>query len=36
VNNLYTIEDLGGWDALQAQFFDEGGIFDRIEAAIDP
>jgi sulfate/thiosulfate-binding protein len=36
VKNLYTIEDLGGWDALQAQFFDEGGIFDRIEAAIGP
>nr|WP_200862164.1 sulfate ABC transporter substrate-binding protein [Asticcacaulis sp. YBE204] len=27
---LSTIRDLGGWDAVQAKHFEDGGIFDRI------
>ncbi len=30
VENLATIEDFGGWKKAQAQFFDEGGIFDQV------
>jgi sulfate transport system substrate-binding protein len=28
--NLVTIKDFGGWDAAQAQYFADGGMFDRI------
>jgi sulfate transport system substrate-binding protein len=27
---LATIQDFGGWDAAQARFFADGGLFDRI------
>jgi sulfate/thiosulfate transport system substrate-binding protein len=30
VLNLVTIEDFGGWDAAQAKFFADGGLFDKI------
>jgi sulfate transport system substrate-binding protein len=30
VLNLATIEDFGGWDAAQAKFFADGGLFDKI------
>lgn len=32
VSNLFTIGDMGGWNAVQQQFFDEGGIFDQIQS----
>ncbi|QNP28160.1 sulfate ABC transporter substrate-binding protein [Cylindrospermopsis curvispora] len=30
---LYTVANLGGWDAVQKKFFDDGAIFDRIQSA---
>jgi len=30
---LVTIKDFGGWDAAQAQYFADGGLFDRIYTA---
>jgi sulfate transport system substrate-binding protein len=30
--NLVTIQDFGGWDAAQAKYFADGGLFDRIYA----
>jgi sulfate/thiosulfate transport system substrate-binding protein len=30
---LFTITDLGGWDAVNAKFFDEGGIVPEIQKA---
>jgi sulfate transport system substrate-binding protein len=30
---LFTISDLGGWDAVNAKFFDEGGIVPEIQKA---
>lgn len=32
INNLFTVQDLGGWDEVQKQFFDDGAIFDQIQA----
>ncbi|WP_416674434.1 sulfate ABC transporter substrate-binding protein [Egbenema bharatensis] len=34
VDRLFTIEDLGGWNAAQAKFFADQGIFDQIQAEI--
>jgi sulfate/thiosulfate transport system substrate-binding protein len=31
--NLVTIKDFGGWDATQARYFTDGGLFDRISTA---
>ncbi|TVQ46908.1 MAG: sulfate ABC transporter substrate-binding protein [Gloeocapsa sp. DLM2.Bin57] len=33
IDNLFTVEDLGGWDAVQTNFFDDGAIFDQIMSA---
>jgi sulfate transport system substrate-binding protein len=33
VETLFTAEDLGGWDAIQTKFFDDGAMFDSIQAA---
>jgi sulfate/thiosulfate-binding protein len=30
---LFTISDLGGWDAVNAKFFDEGGLVPKIQKA---
>ncbi len=30
IKNLFTIKDLGGWDKVQAQFFDDGAVFDKM------
>jgi sulfate/thiosulfate transport system substrate-binding protein len=30
IENLFTAKDLGGWDAIQQKFFDDGAIFDQI------
>lgn len=32
VKILSTIQDLGGWDAVQKKFFDDGALFDQIQA----
>jgi sulfate/thiosulfate-binding protein len=32
VSNLFTVQDMGGWSAVQQKFFDEGGIFDQIQS----
>lgn len=34
IRQLFTVADLGGWDAVQAKFFDDGAIFDKIQASI--
>ena len=34
IDRLFTIEDLGGWNAAQAKFFADEGIFDQIQAEI--
>jgi sulfate/thiosulfate transport system substrate-binding protein len=33
VNKLFTVQDMGGWDAVQKKFFDDGAIFDKIQAS---
>jgi sulfate/thiosulfate transport system substrate-binding protein len=32
VEKLFTVEDLGGWDEVQQKFFDDGAVFDKIQA----
>jgi sulfate/thiosulfate transport system substrate-binding protein len=32
INKLFTVEDLGGWDKIQTQFFEDGAVFDQIQA----
>ncbi|MEB3216666.1 MAG: sulfate ABC transporter substrate-binding protein [Nostocales cyanobacterium 94392] len=32
VKNLATVQDYGGWDKIQKKFFDDGAIFDQIQA----
>jgi sulfate transport system substrate-binding protein len=32
VKTLFTVKDLGGWDKIQNQFFDDGAVFDKIQA----
>jgi sulfate transport system substrate-binding protein len=34
VKTLGTIEDYGGWDAFQKKFFEDGGVFDQVQASI--
>ena len=34
IQNLFTAKDLGGWDAVQTQFFADGAIFDKVQAQI--
>jgi len=31
VTKLFTVKELGGWDAVQKQFFADGAIFDKIQ-----
>jgi sulfate/thiosulfate transport system substrate-binding protein len=31
VKTLFTVKDLGGWDKIQTQFFEDGAIFDQIQ-----
>lgn len=31
VKTLFTVKDLGGWDNIQTQFFEDGAIFDQIQ-----
>lgn len=32
VKTLGTVQDLGGWDTVQRKFFDDGALFDQIQA----
>ncbi len=32
VNKLFTIKELGGWDQVQKKFFDDGAVFDKMQA----
>ncbi len=32
IKNLFTVKDLGGWDKVQKEFFDDGAVFDKIQA----
>ncbi|MFM8007648.1 MAG: extracellular solute-binding protein, partial [Dolichospermum sp.] len=32
IKNLSTVQELGGWEAIQKKFFAEGAIFDKIQA----
>lgn len=34
IQTLFTIKNLGGWDKVQRNFFDDGAIFDKIQASI--
>lgn len=34
VKTLGTIKDYGGWDAVQQKFFEDGAIFDQIQAEV--
>lgn len=33
VKTLFTAQNLGGWDEIQKKFFDDGAIFDQIQAS---
>ena len=32
IQTLFTVQDMGGWDQVQQRFFDDGAIFDQIQA----
>jgi len=34
IKTLFTAKDLGGWDAINKQFFAEGALFDKIQAEV--
>lgn len=34
VKTLFTVQDLGGWNTVQQKFFDNGAIFDKIQASL--
>jgi sulfate/thiosulfate transport system substrate-binding protein len=34
VDNLFTADDMGGWDEIQTKFFDDGAIFDKIQSEV--
>ena len=31
ITTLFTTQDLGGWDAIQKKFFEDGAVFDQIQ-----
>ncbi|GAX43878.1 thiosulfate-binding protein [Tolypothrix sp. NIES-4075] len=31
ISKLYTVQNLGGWATAQKKFFDDGGVFDKIQ-----
>lgn len=33
VTKLFTVKDFGGWNTIQKKFFDDGAIFDQIQAS---
>ncbi|MES1021615.1 sulfate ABC transporter substrate-binding protein [Gloeocapsa sp. BRSZ] len=32
IQTLFTVQDMGGWDQVQQKFFDDGALFDQIQA----
>jgi sulfate/thiosulfate transport system substrate-binding protein len=32
IKNLGTVQDYGGWDSIQKKFFEDGAVFDKIQA----
>jgi sulfate/thiosulfate-binding protein len=34
VENLFTVDDLGGWDEVQTKFFEDGAVFDQVLAEV--
>lgn len=34
IDKLFTVADLGGWDEIQTKFFDDGAVFDQIQAKL--
>ena len=32
IKTLFTAQDMGGWDEIQKKFFDDGAVFDKIQA----
>ncbi|MDX2214274.1 MAG: sulfate ABC transporter substrate-binding protein [Oculatellaceae cyanobacterium bins.114] len=34
INTLFTVTDLGGWDEIQAKFFEDGAVFDKIQSEL--
>jgi sulfate transport system substrate-binding protein len=34
IETLFTVADLGGWDTIQTQFFEDGAAFDQMIAAL--
>ena len=35
IENLFTVQDLGGWDKIQTKFFDDGAEFDKMMTKIN-
>jgi sulfate/thiosulfate transport system substrate-binding protein len=35
IKKLFTIQDLGGWDKIQTEFFDDGAVFDKMMTKIN-
>ncbi len=35
VKKLFTVKDLGGWDKIQGEFFDDGAEFDKMMTKIN-
>lgn len=35
IDRLFTVQDLGGWDKIQKQFFDDGAEFDKMMTKIN-
>jgi sulfate/thiosulfate transport system substrate-binding protein len=33
VTKLFTVNELGGWNTIQKKFFDDGAVFDKIQAS---
>jgi sulfate transport system substrate-binding protein len=33
LKTLFTAQDMGGWDAIQKKFFEDGAIFDKIQSS---
>jgi sulfate transport system substrate-binding protein len=34
VDKLFTVADFGGWDSIQAKFFEDGAVFDQIQSKL--
>jgi sulfate/thiosulfate transport system substrate-binding protein len=34
VKKLFTVQDMGGWDKVQKDYFDDGSVFDKIQAQV--